>query len=184
MGCWGRKGWSQGTPRTWWASSLTATCPQTQAEGFDRICKRFRGSQPVVFVHHIWQISPQTSHWCPGCVSQCCSHPMRLASCRPSQWKGLQAILPSAVHSLNQKQSNIYGDFPLKKGMFSGPKKCNKGLKLCSQSRINLDDWAREKRRDEASALICKGEVSLPAPCLKRRNVKMVFVSRIFTCFL
>lgn len=115
MGCWGRKGWSQGTPRTWWASSLTATCPQTQAEGFDRVCKRFRGSQPVVFVHHIRQISPQTSHWCPGCVSQCCSHPMRLASCRPSQWKGLQAIPPSAVHSLNQKQSNIYGDFPLKK---------------------------------------------------------------------
>lgn len=115
MGCWGRKGWSQGTPRTWWASSLTATCPQTQAEGFDRVCKRFRGSQPVVFVHHIRQISPQTSHWCPGCMSQCCSHPMRLASCRPSQWKGLQAIPPSAVHSLNQKQSNIYGDFPLKK---------------------------------------------------------------------
>lgn len=68
--------------------------------------------------------------------------------------------------------------------MFSGPKKCNKALKLCSQSRINLDDWARERRRDEASALICKGEVFLPAPCLKRRSVKMVFASGIFTCFL
>lgn len=184
MGCWGRKGWSQGTPRTWWASSLTSTCPQTQAEGFDRVCKRFRGSQPVVFVHHIWQISPQTSHWCPGCMSQCCSHPMRLASCRPSQWKGLQAIPPSAVHSLNQKQSNIYGDFPLKKKCSLAQRSAIKAWNYVLNPELIGINWAREKRRDEASALICKGEVFLPAPCLKRRSVKMVFASGIFTCFL